>query len=136
MIFLDTSAIYALADTADPNHTQAKDLFHRALEDREIFLVHNYILIESASLLQHRLGLETVLRFLRESGAFRTHWVTPQDHHQGVELLVGRGKRGLSLVDCVSFVVMRRLGVEEALAFDADFAREGFELYQPERPQR
>lgn len=136
MIFLDTSAIYALADTADPNHSQVKSFFHHALEDRQQFLVHNYILVESASLLQHRLGLETVLRFLRESSAFRTHWVTPQDHHQGVELLEGRGRRDFSLVDCVSFVVMRRLGVEEALACDADFAREGFELYQPERPQR
>jgi len=41
-----------------------------------------------------------------------------------------RNRRGLSLVDCASFVVMRRYGIEEAFAFDEDFEKEGFRLYQ------
>jgi predicted nucleic acid-binding protein len=49
-----------------------------------------------------------------------------------VELLASRGKRGLSLVDCTSFVLMRRLGVETALAFDEDFRGEGFRVYGDE----
>ena len=130
VIFLDTSAIYALADAGDPNHERARELFGRALEAEEDLLVHNYILVESVALLQSRLGLEQALRFLRESEEFRIHWVTPQDHRQGVDLLERRGRRGLSLVDCVSFVVMRRYGVEEALAFDTDFEQAGFKLYR------
>ena len=56
MIFLDTSAIYALADRDDPNHSQAAAAFRRLLEDGEEALVHSYILVESAALLQRRLG--------------------------------------------------------------------------------
>ncbi len=41
-------------------------------------------------------------------------------------MLEERGRRDLSLVDCVSFVVMRERGVTTALAYDADFEREGF----------
>ncbi len=78
------------------------------------------------------MGLGIALRFLREAAAFRSHWITARDHREAVELLARRGKRGLSLVDCASFVVMRRLGVEEALAFDPDFPREGFTLYGDE----
>ena len=51
MIFLDTSAIYALADRDDKNHQQAIRLFQEALTNRERFIVHNYILVESAALL-------------------------------------------------------------------------------------
>ena len=43
-----------------------------------------------------------------------------------VDLLEQRDERTLSLVDCVSFVVMRALNVSAALAYDSDFEREGF----------
>jgi len=46
MIFLDTSAIYALADKADPNHANAYKKFDIALASEEIFLLHNYVLVE------------------------------------------------------------------------------------------
>ena len=77
-----------------------------------------------------RLGLEPALRFLDESESFMVHWVTDRDHHRAVELLRDRGRRGLSLVDCSSFVVMRDYQVTEALAFDTHFAQEGFMPYQ------
>ena len=128
MTFLDTSVIYALADGADPNHQRAKRLFKQALEAKEDLLVHNYILAESAALLQNRLGFDPARRFLRESENFHIHWLTQQDHQKGVELWSKRGRRGLSLVDCVSFVVMRRYRVKKVLAFDPDFEREGFQL--------
>jgi predicted nucleic acid-binding protein len=71
------------------------------------FLLHNYIVVESAVLLQSRLGLGPALRFLKESESFRIHWVTAQDHRRAVHLLEKRGKRDLSFVDCFSFLVMR-----------------------------
>jgi len=129
LIFLDTSAIYALADAADPNHERAKELFGEALEMGAEFLVHNYILVESAALRQSRLGLGPALRFLKESESFRIHWVTAQDHRRAVRLLEERGKRGLTLVDCLSFLVMREHRVRKALAFDPYFSQEGFELF-------
>lgn len=129
MILLDTSAIYALADSADPNHHHSVGLFGRALQSGEAILTHSYVIVEAAALLQHRLGLASALIFLQESEAFETCWVGPEDHRAAVEILTQRDKRKLSLVDCVSFVVMRRLGVRQALAFDEDFAQEGFSLY-------
>ena len=129
MIFLDTSAIFALADARDSNHDQARELFGQALGTGEEILVHNYVVVESAALLQSRLGLIISLRFLDETQAFQIHWISPTDHEQAVTLLNDRSRRGLSLVDCVSFVVMRRFGVSHALAFDSDFQQEGFALY-------
>lgn len=130
MMLLDTSAIYALADRSDPNHARAVALFRQTLGSQEELLVHSYILVEAAALLQRRLGLEPALRFLEEAGSFLVHWVTAREHRQAVELLRERGRRGLSLVDCASFVIMRRYQVATALAFDPDFQQEGFALYQ------
>jgi predicted nucleic acid-binding protein len=52
LILMDTSAIYALADRADPNHATAVQQLRRVeKEEHELFL-HSYILAESAALLQ------------------------------------------------------------------------------------
>ena len=126
MIFLDTSAAYAIADSADPNHGHASDLLRAALQRRETVLTHNYAVIESVALIQHRLGLQVALAFMRGSSLLRVHWVTRDEHQMAADLLEQRGRRTLSLVDCVSFVVMRALNVNTALAYDADFEREGF----------
>jgi predicted nucleic acid-binding protein len=66
MIFLDTSAIYALSDKADPHHATAYKKFDLALKSGETFLVHNYVLVESAALLQARLGLPSAILFLKK----------------------------------------------------------------------
>ena len=129
MIFLDTSAIYALADKADPNHADACKKFDLALKAGEMFLVHNYVLVESGTLLQARLGLQSALAFLTDARAFDTEWVDSALHQEALKEFEKIGKKGISLVDCMSFLVMRRRGVRKILAFDTDFQDQGFTIY-------
>ena len=126
MIFLDTSAAYAIADSADPNHGHASERLRSILQQRETVLTHNYAVIESVALIQRRLGLHAALAFIKGASLLRVHWVTRDEHQMAADLLEERGRRTLSLVDCVSFVVMRALNVTTALAYDSDFEREGF----------
>lgn len=130
MIFLDTSAIYALADVEDPNHERARDRFRVLLGAGEDFLTHNYVLLESIALVQNRLGLPSALRVAREAQLFDVEWVDEAMHDEAMERLARSGQRRVSLVDQVSFLVMRRRGVAAALAFDRDFVEEGFRLYE------
>ena len=53
-IFVDTSALYALASADDPIHDTAADLF-RGLADAEL-VTHNYVIVESSALIHRRLG--------------------------------------------------------------------------------
>jgi len=46
----------------------------------------------------------------------------------GVAALLTAGRRQLSLVDCVSFLTMRRLNLKMAFAFDRHFTEQGFEV--------
>jgi len=129
VIFIDTSAIYALADKADPNHVAAYGKFEDALKSGEIFLLHNYVLLESAALLQARLGLHSAIFFLKDAKSFDMEWVDLDLHEEAEKELEKIGKRDISLVDCTSFVVMRRRGVRKAFAFDPDFKNQGFLIY-------
>ena len=129
MIFLDTSAIYALADKTDPNHVTAYSKFQNALKSGEVFVLHNYILLESAALLQARLGLPSAVLFLKDAKSFEVEWVDSDLQEEAEKELERIGKRGISLVDCTSFLVMRRKGVQKVLAFDPDFQDQGFSFY-------
>lgn len=53
------------------------------------------------------------------------------DADAGVAAVLTAGRKRLSLVDCVSFTVMRELGVRRALTLDGHFAEQGFEVRPP-----
>ena len=118
-----------MADRGDSNHAVAVRAFASLLEASEPLLTHNYVLVEALALVQSRLGLASAMALSRDSRAFEIHWIDRALHDKAVLDLEGRKRRNLSLVDTVSFLVMRVRGVEQALAFDDDFAREGFRLY-------
>ena len=131
MTFVDTSAIYAWADAADPNHHAAVTHLQAILEGGEGLLTHNYVLVESVALLQARLGLAAATKLARDSTAFDIEWVDDDLHAQGIRELERSKKRLVSLVDHISFLVMKRRRVATAFAFDADFALAGFRLFGP-----
>lgn len=128
MIFLDTSAIYAWADEADPNHRAAVRRLQAILDAGEALLTHNYVLVEAIALLQARLGLAAAAALGRDAAAFLIDWVDEELHDEGMRELARSRRRRLSFVDHVSFLVMRRHRVTTAFAFDPAFVAAGFEL--------
>jgi len=56
-------------------------------------------------------------------------WVDSDLQEEAEKELERIGKRGISLVDCTSFLVMRRRDVKKAFAFDPDFEDQGFTNY-------
>lgn len=129
MIFLDTSAIYALADTDDQMHEDALCMFRSAQENNEEFLTHSYVLVESAALLQRRLGIKVALAFLAEASVFNIVWVDQNLHNQAVDYLKQQGLANLSLVDALSILLMREKGIDRYLGFDKHFSDAGFTRY-------
>jgi predicted nucleic acid-binding protein len=130
VIFLDTSAIYAWADAADANHGAAVRRLQAILDSGEDLLTHNYVLVESMALLQARLGLAAAAGLARDARTFIIEWVDDDLHAAGVRELEHARKRHVSLVDHVSFLLMRRSQVTTAFAFDPDFKSAGFRLVE------
>ena len=67
--------------------------------------------------------------FASEARTFEIEWVGMSLHGRAVDALEDAG-RTVSLVDQVSFLVMRAHGIDEAFAFDRHFASAGFRLYE------
>lgn len=130
MIFLDTSAIYAWTDAADSNHPIAVRRLRAILEAGEELLTHNYVLIESMALLQARLGLAVAIKLAKDATSFIIEWVDEDLHDSGIRELEGSKKRHVSLVDHISFLLMRRHHLATAFAFDPDFTAAGFRLFE------
>ena len=127
--FIDTSAFYALLDRDDQNHQKAKRAWVEMLEEPPLMVTNNYILVETFALLQSRLGLQAARRFQEDViPIIQVIFVTPDMHRAGTAALLSAGRRGLSLVDCVSFEVMRELGLKVVFTFDSHFKEQGFDV--------
>ncbi|HEY4654465.1 MAG TPA: PIN domain-containing protein [Cyclobacteriaceae bacterium] len=127
MIFVDTSAFYALLDRDDANHEKSKKAWSDLLSRDDILLASNYVIVECSALIQNRLGIEALRGFYEDiMPLVNIEWIDESVHRSGVSALLSASRRKLSLVDCVSFEVMRETGAKTAFAFDPHFVEQGF----------
>ena len=127
-LFVDTSAFFAVLDGSDRHHPKARQIWKDLIESSDDLISTSYVLVETFALLQSRLGMEAVRCFDKDIlPVVRVHWVSESDHLASVSALLTAGRRQLSLVDCVSFTVMRQLQIKRACVFDTDFVDQGFE---------
>jgi uncharacterized protein len=119
-LFVDTSAFYAAADTADRSHERAK----RILDAGEPLVTSDHVLAESWLLLHHRLGRRAANAFWEaiRAGACAVEYVGPADLEVARTIATDFEDQDFSLVDMTSFAVMQRIGVLRAASFDDDFA--------------
>jgi predicted nucleic acid-binding protein len=126
-IFIDTSAFFALLDRDDANHLKSKRKWGDILSYENTLVTSNYVLVECFALMQSRIGLQAVRGFQEDVlPLINIEWVTSEIHKSGVSALLAASRRKLSLVDCVSFEIMRTLGIKTVFAFDLHFAEQGF----------
>ena len=129
MIFVDTSALYAVIDRDDENHPVAKSTWRSLLHEDDILIVTNYVFVETTALVQHRLGMEAVRVLCGDIlPALDMHWIGEDEHRHAQNALLAAGRRKVSLVDCSSFQVMRSRMMRIAFTFDPHFRAQGFEV--------
>ena len=123
--FVDTSALYALLDRDDEAHPAALEQATRLQDER--LLTSSYVLVESAALVKARLGSQAVRDLLgKVVPGIDVVWIDQQTHTAAQSAFLAAVTRRASLVDWVSFEVMRRRGLTSAFAFDRDFRTQGF----------
>ncbi|MBM4037572.1 MAG: PIN domain-containing protein [Planctomycetes bacterium] len=128
-VFADTSALLAVLSSADINHPVAGRILRGLVAEDETLISTNYVVVETFALAQRRFGLDAV-RTLQQDilPLLDLHWVTQSEHEAGVSAVLAAGRRQLSVVDCVSFEVMRRIGLNRVFCFDPHFEEQGFEV--------
>jgi len=130
-IFVDTSAFRALLDKKDDFYDKAEELWEKIKKRNCFLLTSNFILDESYTLLKVRGNLGTAKEmkgFLINSEILiKICRVTVRDEVDAWKWFCQDWSK-LSFTDCVSFAVMKRLGLKEAFSFDRHFVKAGFKL--------
>jgi len=126
-VFLDTVGLLALWDLADQWHAAAEAAFERIVAGRLRTLTTTFVLLEcgnAAARRPYRAEVDLLRRTLEQRGELiiptRADWL------QAWQAYAARTVGEASIVDHVSFVVMRRLGLTDAFTNDRHFQTAGF----------
>jgi len=127
-VFVDTTAVLALLNPDDVQHSAARDAFKRLSSTSATLVTTSFVLVELYALLGRRMGMEAVQRFRQTfTPLLDVVWVDRELHEAGLDLLIDRDERQLSLVDAVSFIIIRSRKLDGAFACDRHFREAGFD---------
>ena len=126
-VFLDTVGLVALWDTADQWHTAAEGAFNHLVSQRKSFVTTSFVLLECGNTAARRTYRNHVC-LLRKNLEQRGELIVPtEDDWREAWTAYEKGTGGdAGIVDQVSFIIMRRLGITEAFTNDKHFQSAGF----------
>jgi predicted nucleic acid-binding protein len=128
-VFVDSSGLFALLDGDSREHGAAADEWTRFRRDGTTLRTHSYVVIETAAIVQRRLGMDAAVTLHRDLvPVLSVRFVDRELHNEATTSLLSAARRKVSLVDWASFAVMRNEDMAEAFAFDDHFAEQGFTL--------
>ncbi len=125
-VFADASYYIALLSESDESHVRAVE-WSEVLLGRQV--VTEYVLVELGSALSKVKDRSEFVPFVR------TLWADPDTLYvpasaalleRGLEIYASRPDKRWSLVDCISFAVMKQRRVIDALTADHHFEQAGF----------
>jgi uncharacterized protein len=127
--FVDTGYLIGLEAADDQHHTAALRHWRAYVRSRPQLVTTSFVLDEVATFFnsrgRHAKAVEVVERLIR-SPSVRVVHVDEDLFGAAWTYFRSREDKRFSLTDCISFVVMERLGIESALAFDTHFVQAGF----------
>lgn len=131
---MDASGWIALKIIADRFHP-AVTLVYRQLQDaREKLVTTNLCISEAAKHIQWELGHDAAATFLEgiltfdKAKLIRYIRVDEGLEREAIEFFKRHSDKEWDIVDCASFVVMRKLGIIKAISLDEHFVQAGFEV--------
>jgi hypothetical protein len=124
--FVDTSGWYDLLFSGAPKHD---DIVRLVRLPGATLVTSTYVLDELVALLLTRSDHTTAARVgahIRSAAEVRVEHPDATEELQAWALFLDRPDKTYTLTDCLSFVMMRRLKIEAAIATDDHFRQEGF----------
>lgn len=125
MIFVDTSAIFALVVTDDPDHAKVEDWYGK---NTVPLITTDYCLDEVLTLLVARkrpdFAISTGWKIVNEQ-ICRLHFLTPDQIRRAWVVFQAKHSVGWSFTDCTSKVLIDELGIRTAASLDQHFRQFG-----------
>ena len=132
-LFVDTSAWDAIKDRNDRHHKAAVEFLQTIVTQKIGIMTSSYVLDETYTLLLNNVGYAVTVRFQEEieqlegAGILEIVHVSKQVEKDAWDVFESFNKdKDWSFTDCTSKVLMEKLGINEAFAFDHHFEQMGF----------
>ncbi len=120
----------ALEDESDNHHEDAIRFRDKVLLPGSYeFITTSYILDETLPLIRRRLSISASISLskkMRNSQIVKILCISEEVEEKALDLFEKYDDKTFSFTDCVSFVIMRDLGIQEAFTFDEHFLQMGF----------
>lgn len=128
-LFLDASYAIALGSPRDQHHAQAVQLAERVERDRARLVTTRAVILEIGNALarvRHRAAAVALRDALENDPGVEIVSLSDDLYQDAAQLYRKHADKEWGLTDCVSFVVMSRRGLTEALTADDHFRQAGF----------
>jgi predicted nucleic acid-binding protein len=126
-VFLDTVGLLALWDVSDQWHASAEVAFAKLISNRARLISTSFIMIECGNAAARRPYRPAVARFRQELQQSGRLIVPTEDDWNSAWSNYEKGKPGdAGIVDHLSFVVLKRVGVTDVFSNDRHFKAAGF----------
>jgi predicted nucleic acid-binding protein len=128
-LFLDTSYLIAVESADDQHHKAASAHWANLLKSPCRLVTSSYVLVEVVTLLNNRRSHSKAVELgnnLLSSRLFNVVHVNEELFYAAWRYFQKHKDKRYSLTDCVSFLLMKKLGITEALTFDRHFVQSGF----------
>ena len=129
MIFIDSSAFVSLVVEKESFHTKSIQWWE--YNKGKAFVTSNFVVAETLGWIRHKVGKSqaiTLGTFLFSSKGLVIEQVKLPDQEDAWNLFQEIDGRGISMIDCMSFVLMKRFKIKEVFTFDQDFHTIGFKV--------
>lgn len=128
-LFLDASYAIALTSPRDQYHTQALQLADRLEAERAPMITTRAVILELGNAfarVDRRAAGMALLDSLERDPDVEIVPLSEELYRQGAELYRQHRDKDWGMTDCISFAVMRSLGLQHALTSDDHFRQAGF----------
>lgn len=128
-LFLDTSYAIAISVIDDEHNQEALELAQRIESEHISLITTQAILLEIGNSLSKKIfrnGAVSLLDSILRDEQIEIISLTQSLFDRSFELFRNRTDKEWGLVDCISFVVMRERGINDALTADEHFVQAGF----------
>lgn len=131
-IFIDANVFVANTMPEDPLHHRARELAVQLKSEGPEFFTSSDVVKESLTIISQRGGKSAAKKFYsqitNEKSGISIIFIDEKIHQQGLQLFQEITDKDISAVDCTSFALMRKLGIETVFTFDRHFQKAGFTL--------
>ena len=128
-LFLDANFVIALEVSDDQHYNEATHHWKNLIETPFSLVTTSYVFDEVVTFLNSRRQHDKAVRVgnnLRNAANIELVQVDEPLFYEAWSYFRQLADKTYSLTDCVSFVLMKRLGITEALTFDKHFVQAGF----------